>query len=140
MIKVQEQNSVLASTERRLYPRFKKNTKVATGQLTYPLLDDDFVEGLMKNISLGGALLNLPEKLEEGSLVQLKLKLPGWQKHHPGFLKVLEDSVGTPLSAICEILRSKKVGDNYETAARFINVDPDDFIAFKQYLSTEAII
>jgi len=137
MIKTEEQVQTSSITDRRRYPRLEKKTRLQSGLLTYPINEDEFAVGNMENISLGGIKMHTPEKYEDGALVQVKLNLPGWLKYHTGFLKVLEDSNGTPLSAICEVLRSKREGKKYTTAMRFINVDPDDFIALESYLDKE---
>ena len=126
-----------ARTERRRYPRLQKQTKVLTGKVTYPIDEDNFVTGNSENISLGGILMHTGQAFEEGALVQLKITLPGWHKHHPGFMKVLEDSIGSPMTAICEVLRCEKKGGDYTTAARFINIDPDDFVAFQNYIEKQ---
>ena len=134
-MKVQVQKSItFKKSERRRYPRCEKKTRVETAKVTYPLNDDDFARGRIRNISLGGVLLEIPEEFETGTLIQLRITLPGWHKYHPGFLKVLEDSVGTPFSAIGEVLRSTEENGQYTTAARFINIDPDDFISLQSYL------
>jgi hypothetical protein len=134
-MKNQAQKSItLKKSERRRYPRCEKKTRVETGRVTYPLNDSDFARGSIRNISLGGVLLEIPEEFETGTLIQLRITLPGWHKYHPGFLKVLEDSIGTPFSAIGEVLRCKKENGRYTTAARFINIDPDDFISLQNYL------
>ena len=134
-MKIQEQKSTTPrKNERRRYPRCEKRTRVETGRVTYPLNEDEFARGKIRNISLGGVLLDIPEEFETGTLIQLRITLPGWHKYHPGFLKVLEDSIGTPFSAIAEVLRCKQENGRFTTAARFINIDPDDFISLQRYL------
>ncbi len=133
----QEMLQETANKERRRYPRLNKRTSVRTGKLTYPVNDEDMQAGTSENISLGGVLVNSSEMYEEGSLVQLKITLPGWHRHHPGFIKVLEDSIGTPLTAIGEVLRCRQTEGGFTTAARFVNIDPDDFIALQGYLEKE---
>lgn len=129
-----QKSSASPTTERRRYPRCEKKTRVETGRVTYPLNEEDFAQGKIRNISLGGVLLDIPVQFETGTLIQLRITLPGWHKYHPGFLKVLEDSIGTPFSAIAEVLRSKQENGRYTTAVRFINIDPDDFISLQGYL------
>ena len=81
--------------------------------------------------------MHTSQQYEDGSLLQVKLTLPGWHKYHTGFLKVLEDSIGTPLTAVCEVLRCERAGKEFSTALRFINVDPEDFMALESYLDTQ---
>ena len=120
--------------ECRRYLRLKKKIPVETGKVTYPLDDKGFAKGTTENISLGGVLIDTPKKLDTGALVQLKISLPGWYRYHPGFLKLLGNSKDTPFMATGEVLRCDKIKDQYVAAARFINVDPDDYIALQGYL------
>jgi len=124
-------------TERRRYTRVPKQTTVTMGKVTYPMDDAAFVKGKTENISLGGVKMNLPSRFEEGTLVQMKITLPGWQRHHPGFIKVLENSIGSPLTAIGEVMRADKSANGYAVAARFVNIDPDDFVALQKYLEKQ---
>jgi hypothetical protein len=120
--------------EKRKYPRIEKNVSVKTNKLTYPINDDEFCSGRLKNLSRGGVLITIPERYKPETLLQIKLTLPGWRKTHPGFIRVYEDSIGSPLTVICEVVRAKKIGSEYETAVKFVNIDRDDNIALKGYL------
>ena len=137
MIKTEEQVLTSTTTDRRRYPRLDKKARLQSGFLTYPIKDEDFAVGTMDNISLGGIKMHSSRQYEDGSLLQIKLTLPGWHKYHTGFLKVLEDSIGTPLTAVCEVLRSEREGREFTTALRFINVDPEDFSALECYLDKQ---
>ncbi len=123
-----------AVDEKRRYPRLEKNVGVKTSKLTYPINDNEFCSGRLKNLSRGGVLITIPEYYKPETLLQIKLTLPGWRKNHPGFIRVYEDSIGSPLTAICEVVRAEKIGPEYETAVKFINIDRDDNIALKRYL------
>ncbi len=138
MAQMMEAKRTALKAERRKYPRIKKRAKTLTGQVTYPIDEDNFARGISENISLGGIMVNTETHFEQGSLIQLRIKLPGWHKFHPGFIRVLEDSIGSPFIAICEVLRCKKAEEGYDIAAKFINVDPDDFVAFHGYLEDQA--
>ena len=133
-----EETTQTAQDERRKYRRLRRQTPVETGRLTYPVNNDTFVKGTSADISLGGIKMNVDQKFEEGTLLQVKITLPGWHQHHPGFVKVLEDSIGSPLTAICEVMRcNESEAGEFETAARFVNIDPDDYVAFQNYLDKE---
>lgn len=136
IMKLQESTQV---AERRRHPRLKKRAKILTGKVTYPIDEDNFARGVSENISLGGVMVNTEKQFEKGSLIQLKITLPGWHKYHPGFIRVLEDSIGSPLTAICEVLRSERTGEGFATAAKFINIDPDDFAGFQGYLEKQSV-
>lgn len=123
--------------ERRKYRRIPKEVTVEANRLTYPIDEREFSRGKSKNLSQGGVLLQLIEEYEPGTLLQLRITLPGWRKSHPGFIRVMEDSIGSPFIAICEVVRSQRRGESYETAAKFINIDQDDFRALEGYLAKQ---
>jgi hypothetical protein len=132
-----ETKKMTSKTERRKYPRHKKRADILAGEVTYPVNEDNFARGFSENISLGGIMMNTKNQFEKGSLIQLRITLPGWHKCHPGFIRVLEDSIASPLTAICEVLRCEQAEPGYATAARFINIDPDDFVGFQSYLDKQ---
>ena len=72
-----QKSSASPTTERRRYPRCEKKTRVETGRVTYPLNEEDFAQGKIRNISLGGVLLDIPVQFETGTLIQLRITLPG---------------------------------------------------------------
>jgi PilZ domain len=123
--------------EKRTTQRVSKEVKVETNRLTYPLNDDDISSGTTKNLSREGALLKLNDGYDNKTLLQIRITLPGWRKSHPGFIRVYEDSIGSPFTAICEVIRSKKSGDAFETAVKFINVDIDDLQGLNGYLEKQ---
>jgi len=125
--------------ERRKYRRIPKEVTVEANRLTYPVDDCEFSRGNSKNLAQGGVLLQLLEEFEPGTLLQVRITLPGWRKSHPGFIRVMEDSIGSPFIAICEVVRSEQRGEIYETAAKFINIDQDDFRALEGYLAKQGI-
>jgi len=107
------------------------------GKLTYPVNDENMKSGTIENISLGGLLMTSPAQYDKGTIIQVKIALPGWHKNHPGFIKVMENSIGSPFTAVCEVLRTQKKADKYQIAVKYINIDPDDFIAYEGYLHKE---
>jgi hypothetical protein len=131
----EEQKTSVA--ERRKFPRVPRNVSVETSKLVFPITDDEQSAGRSANISAGGVLTTLTEQYEPGTLLQIKITLPGWRKYHPGFIRVYENSIGSPFTAVCEVLRTTKRGSGYDTAVRFLNVDHDDFTALKEYLERE---
>lgn len=123
-----------AIDEKRKYPRIEKKVSVKTNKLTYPINDDEFCLGMLQNLSQGGVLIRIPEYYEPETLLQVKLTLPGWRKSHPGFIRVDEDSIGSPLTTICKVVRTERTGSEYATAVKFVNIDRDDNIALEGYL------
>ncbi len=123
--------------DRRQFARIPKKVTVQANILTYPINDEQSSKGKSKNLSQGGILIEMPEKYETGVLLQVEITLPGWRKSHPGFIKVLEDSIGSPFTAICEVVRSEYNGKCFDTAVKFINIDADDKRALEGYLDKE---
>jgi c-di-GMP-binding flagellar brake protein YcgR len=126
--------------ERRKYPRLDKNTIVDAIEVTYPINDDQYSRGKTDNISQGGLMMKISDHFEVGSLLQMKIRLPGWQKNHPGFIRVLDKTGKTPLKAIAEVIRAEENGDQFEVATKFINLDPEDYIALQHYLGRKLSI
>lgn len=124
--------------ERRQFERIPKEVTVKANMVTYPINETGFSDGKSKNLSAGGILLQLNSEFNAGAILQVKITLPGWRKNHPGFIKVTENSIGSPFTAVCEVVRSKKIGDIFETAVRFINIDEDDYKALLGYLRKQS--
>ncbi len=124
--------------ERRQFERIPKEVTVKANMVTYPINETEFSDGRSKNLSAGGILLQLNSEFNAGAILQVKITLPGWRKNHPGFIKVTENSIGSPFTAVCEVVRSKKIGDIFETAVRFINIDEDDYKALLGYLKKQS--
>jgi c-di-GMP-binding flagellar brake protein YcgR len=134
---IREMNNPSERQERREFPRIPKEVTVEANLVTYPVNETDFSKGKSKDISQGGILLHLNEQFAPGALLQVRITLPGWRKNHPGFLKVTEDSIGSPFTAVCEVVRTNMVGDVYQTAVKFVNIDEDDYRALKGYMKKQ---
>ncbi len=126
--------------ERRESSRIKRSMAIKATRIEYPMSLVVSAEGAMVNLSRGGVQFTCSKEFDLNSLVQLNMTLPGWTKHHPGFIRVYEDSIGRPFTAVGEVLRCEKSGDDYSIATRFVNIDPDDMIGFEGYLSAKDLM
>ena len=124
--------------DRRGSERISKAVTVKACRIVYPINETDMSEGRVRNISKGGALMDIPQEFESGELLQLYITLPGWRKSHPGFIRVMEDSIGSPFTAIGKVIRVENCEESYETAVKFINIDPDDYCALEGYIEKTA--
>jgi len=127
----------IGGAERRKSPRIKRSMAIKATRIEYPMSLAVSTDGDMDNLSRGGVQFTCGKKFDLNSLVQLNMTLPGWTKHHPGFIRVYEDSIGRPFTAVGEVLRCEKSGDDYKVVTRFVNIDPDDMIGFEGYLSAK---
>jgi len=134
---MQAENNIKTPIEfddRRSCNRISKDVTVKACRIVYPMDETDMSEGKVRNISKSGALVDVPQEFESGELLQLYITLPGWRKSHPGFIRVMEDSVGSPFTAIGKVIRVENCEERYETAVKFINIDPDDYCALEGYI------
>jgi hypothetical protein len=129
-----------SGAERRESPRIKRSMAIKASRIEYPMSLAISTEGAMVNLSRGGVQFTCSKEFDLNSLVQLNMTLPGWTKHHPGFIRVYEDSIGRPFTAVGEVLRCDKSGDEYSIATRFVNIDSDDMIGFEGYLSAKDLV
>ena len=127
----------IGGAERRKSPRIKRSMAIKATRIEYPMSLAVSTDGDMDNLSRGGVQFTCGKEFDLNSLVQLNMTLPGWTKHHPGFIRVYEDSIGRPFTAVGEVLRCDKSGDDYKVVTRFVNIDPDDMIGFEGYLSAK---
>ena len=120
--------------EKRQFLRIPKNSKVTYNELRYPADESGEKNTSMKNLSAGGVLFNAGESI--GTVLKIDITAQGWEKHHPGFLKIEKTSLSRPITAIGEVVRSKEFLKNkeYEIAVKFINIYEDDLKALTGYI------
>ena len=90
----------------------------------------------LKNVSGGGVLFESDSVLPVGTLLKMKLKIPGWQKHKTEFLKHDWGSSIEPLVALGYVVRIEEMedGKNYEVGVVFECVDDDHRNALIKYI------
>jgi c-di-GMP-binding flagellar brake protein YcgR len=126
--------------ERRQFLRIPKESKVTYHELKYPSFESDIRNTSMKNLSAGGVLFRAKEKIDVGIILEIDITAQGWEKHHPGFLKVEATSISKPITAIGEVIRSEEILKNkeYEIAVKFINIYEDDLKALTGYIEKKS--
>jgi hypothetical protein len=124
---------------RRKSPRIDKQVKLSVGQLQYPMTNMDMKIGYTNNVSETGLCFTTDELFKNGTIVQLVVELVGWQHYLRSTAAILDaEIVSKPLTAVAEVVWSKKLADNeekYAVGVLFKDIYEDDLQAFKTYLA-----
>ena len=89
----------------------------------------------MRDLSLTGVRFESEGAYEPGTLLQLDLELPGWEKERIDFYR--EEDVLKPLTVLAEVRWSKPAGERFEIGALFVNVDAWHLKALQRYLEKQ---
>jgi c-di-GMP-binding flagellar brake protein YcgR len=124
-----------AQDNRREYGRLPKQFRVEYSAFEFPLAAQPKCEVCCADISVGGVRIETTELLKPESRVVVKIFLPSFGKHHPGFLKVFESDVGQYMQAISEVMWTESDGDGkYYAGLRFLDVDENDWRALESLI------
>ncbi len=96
----------------------------------------DITEGLLKNISCGGALFESGAKYDVGTLLRIELALPGWEQFKVEFLKDDKTTYSAPLTVLAHVVRLEVLIQNelYDIGACFSAIDEGDKWALFKYI------
>ncbi|MGB5685496.1 MAG: PilZ domain-containing protein [Candidatus Electrothrix sp.] len=123
---------------RRKSPRIDKQVKLSVGTLQYPMTNVDMKIGYTSNVSETGLCFTTDELFKNGTILQLVVELVGWQHYLRTTAAILDvETVSKPLTAVAEVVWSKKLTDNeekYAVGILFKDIYEDDLQAFKKYL------
>lgn len=123
---------------RRKTPRVDKQVKLSVGKLQYPMTNVDMKIGYTSNVSETGLCFTTDELFKNGTILQLVVELIGWQHYLRSTAAILDvETVSKPLTAVAEVVWSKKLTDNeekYAVGVLFKDIYEDDLQAFKKYL------
>lgn len=97
--------------ERRKYYRMPVDHLLEFREYSLSEGQDNLKMSNLKNISGGGVLFESDSVLPVGTLLKMKLKIPGWQKHKTEFLKHDRDSTAEPLVALGHVVRVEEMED-----------------------------
>lgn len=109
-----------AAFDRRQFPRLDCSLPFA-----YEISEQKLPDGLTANISLGGLLVNLPQPVEIGTVLELNMRLPGLQGEQPFKVRgevVWISTEGTPEGWSCQ------------AGLRFFEMSPRSFQSWKSFL------
>jgi len=122
-----------ASNKRR-YRRIPKSSQVKVQKLTF---SGDVVEdnAIYKDVGGGGLLFESKVLYEIGSLLKLKVDVPGWGKYINNFKRPDENDKKT-LTAVGEVVRVEEIEKDklYEIGVKFVNLHDNDFNSLLQYI------
>ncbi|MCI5148203.1 MAG: PilZ domain-containing protein [Candidatus Electrothrix sp. MAN1_4] len=123
---------------RRKCPRIDKQVKLSVSRLQYPMTNVGATIGYTSNVSETGLCFTTDELFKNGTILQLVVELIGWQ-HYLRSTAALVDvqSVAKPLTAVAEVVWSKKMtdeGERYAVGVQFKDIYEDDLHAFTTYL------
>ncbi|RWX49364.1 PilZ domain-containing protein [Candidatus Electrothrix marina] len=123
---------------RRTSPRIDKQVKLSVGTLQYPMTNMDMKIGYTGNVSETGLCFTTDELFKNGTILQLVVELVGWQHYLRTTAAIIdEETASKPLTAVAEVVWSKKLTDNeekYAVGVLFKDIYEDDLQAFKKYL------
>lgn len=123
---------------RRESPRVDKQVKLSINRLQYPMTNVGMKTGYTNNVSETGLCFTTDELLKNGTILQLVVELLGWQHYLRTTAAIVDvESVAKPLTAVAEVVWSKKMtdeGKRYAVGVQFRDIYEDDLQAFKTYL------
>lgn len=111
---------------------------MSVSRLQYPMTNVGATIGYTSNVSETGLCFTTDELFKNGTILQLVVELIGWQ-HYLRSTAALVDvqSVAKPLTAVAEVVWSKKMtdeGERYAVGVQFKDIYEDDLHAFTTYL------
>ena len=107
-------------------------------EVTYPLGLAPETEVRMVDVSEGGVRLECGTPLEVGTLLQVAVKMEGWQRYTASFSRYDDAGRSRPLTALGRVIRSVPSGaGEYEVGVQFLDIWDDHWRAMRQLLERE---
>ncbi|MCA9400444.1 MAG: PilZ domain-containing protein [Candidatus Omnitrophica bacterium] len=132
----------LQEIERRKFVRIPQNYILRFA----PLNPEDFtgsgleqqILGVVKNLSVGGALFESRVPLSTGTLLKVEIELPGWEKFKSEFYKNDKTTQSSPLVALATVVRVEVIvpNDKFDIGVVFSAVDQGHKWALMQYVES----
>ncbi|CAK8720511.1 PilZ domain-containing protein [Candidatus Electrothrix aarhusensis] len=123
---------------RRSSRRVNKQVKLSISKLQYPMTNVDVKVGYTSNVSETGLCFTTDELFKNGAILQLVVELVGWQHYLRTTAAIIDvQTASKPLTAVAEVVWSKKMTDNeekYAVGVQFKDIYEDDLQAFKKFL------
>lgn len=107
--------------------------------LSYPLSKEPGTQVLGSNISAGGICFFVQDFYEDKTMLNLKIRLKGWQGYKKPFSRLHDIAEESPLTAIGEVAwcRASDTGSGFYVGLRFVNIYEDDYKALTAYISKQ---
>jgi len=124
------------SSNKRRYRRLPKSSALKISTLSFSgKTDEDNV--VYKDVGGGGILFESGALYNIGTLLKLKVDVPGWGKFINNF-KRPEENDKKVLTAIGEVVRVEEINKDklYEIGVKFVNLHENDFKALMKYIDS----
>lgn len=123
------------STEKRKYYRMPMEHLLEFREYSFSG-DQKTIESKLKDVSGGGVLLESDKALPVGSLIEMKLKIPRWNRYKTEFVKPDWTSETEPLVTLGHVVRVEEIeeGKEYEIGVVFECIDDDHRNALMKYI------
>jgi hypothetical protein len=131
-----------AGKKKRKFQRIPKEVPINVKKLAYPLPEGLEERGAEKNIGENGICFSTQTLYEPKTMLNLEIKLTGWQHHKKNVSSMLDPLAATaPLTAIAEVIWLKKLSGNrgYEVGVKFADIYEDDYKALKKHLDSKTL-
>jgi hypothetical protein len=124
---------------RRRFVRIPANCKVVASKILFSAKGDNKLWGEARNIGAGGILFVCEKSSCMDDMLKVTVTIPGWREHHPQTADGPTDTHNSSFTAVCRVLRSKKLPlGGCELAAKFVNIYEDDMTALQRFIEAEA--
>lgn len=124
------------ANEQRQFERIPGKVSLTLTQLEISAEKSAGENAVSKDITVNGVCLISEERYRVGALLNVEINLEGWQLFLRTVLKRNDESEIKPLVAVGKVVWSQKLprSSGYQTGVQFIEIEADDFAAFKKYL------
>lgn len=120
--------------EKRTALRVPKPYQVEIKHLTFPMVQEAFLETTCSDISAGGLCVEAAKALEKGDKCQVRIRIPRLNKFSDAFFKVHENDSEQYLMALAEVAWVRPSGGTYLMGFRFVDADQDALNALERMI------
>ncbi len=131
-------NQPESDKDSRMFPRIPKDIPVEVSEISYPFSEKPGKRCSSKNISGGGICFVSSNPYKSRALLNLNIRIAGWQSYKKPFSLFVDLAAETPLTVIGEVVWCKANSNDltFDIGIKFLNIDQDDHRAFMSYLDS----
>lgn len=124
------------AVERRKFIRINTQHVVSCCLLTIPFFKNETCHDCVShNLSANGVLFRSKKRFNVGDVLRLAIKVPGWEKHKPEFLKPDALTIPEALIAVGNVVRVKEHAESFDIAVYLQGIDEGHQRAIKRYIN-----
>lgn len=124
--------------DRRSHRRLMRDAQVSCQEVTYPLGLAPEIAVRMVDLSEGGVRLLCGTPFAVEVLLQMAVKIEGWQRHTASFSRYDDEGGSRPLTALGKVVRSAPAdGGEFEIGVQFVDIWDDHWRAVRLFLEKE---